>query len=144
MNRFAKTAILTMAAVAVPLATASADPWGYGGWGGGPGYYHHHHRHHHGDAIAAGVVGLAAGALLGSALSQPAPVYEEPAPISAAPPPPPPVYYAAPPARVVYRSGYQPWSRAWYAYCSDRFRSFNPRTGTYLGLDGQNHFCTAN
>ena len=49
--------------------------------------------HCHGCGVAAGVVGgLAAGAIIGSAIanSQPAPVYVAP------PPPPPPAYYVEP------------------------------------------------
>ena len=34
-----------------------------------------------------------------------------------------------------------PWSPAWYDYCSDRYRSFNPRTGYFKGYDGEYHFC---
>lgn len=29
----------------------------------------------------------------------------------------------------------------WLAYCFDRYRSFDPRTGTYLGKDGRRHRC---
>ncbi|MDE1568750.1 BA14K family protein [Aquabacter sediminis] len=29
----------------------------------------------------------------------------------------------------------------WVAYCSQRFKSYNPRTGTYLGYDGRRHAC---
>ncbi|KAB2685365.1 MULTISPECIES: BA14K family protein [Brucella/Ochrobactrum group] len=151
MNRFAKTAILaaaSLAAVAAPLATASADSWGRPGWDRGGWdrpYYRERHRDHS-DAVAAGVIGLAAGALLGSALSQPSqPTYVQPAPVYA-PPPPPPAYYPAAPVRqaTYYRAGYEPWSRGWYQYCSDRYRSFNPNTGTYRGYDGRDHFCSAN
>ena len=28
-----------------------------------------------------------------------------------------------------------------HAYCSQRFRSYDPRSGTYLGYDGQRHPC---
>jgi hypothetical protein len=35
----------------------------------------------------------------------------------------------------------QAWSNEWYAYCTNRYRSFDPKTGTYLGYDGQRHFC---
>ncbi|MGU3398307.1 BA14K family protein [Brucellaceae bacterium D45D] len=151
MNRFAKTAILAvaaMAAVAAPIASASADSWGRHGWnrGGWDRPYRHHHRRDRGaDALAAGAIGLAAGALIGSALSQPQqPTYVQPAPVYA-PPPPPPAYYPPAPARgVAYRAGFEPWSRAWYNYCSDRYRSFNPSTGTYRGYDGRDHFCNAN
>lgn len=70
--------------------------------------------------------GLAAGAILGSALSQPRYVA------------PPPVYYPAP-APVVYRPA--PWSPAWYNYCSRKYRSFNPNTGYFLAYSGQYKFC---
>lgn len=48
--------------------------------------------------------------------------------------------YYEPPV-VVYRGRYEPWSPEWYAYCSRRYRSFNPRTGYFLGYDGVYHFC---
>lgn len=35
----------------------------------------------------------------------------------------------------------QPWTNAWYRWCAERYRSFNPRTGTYRGSDGFDHFC---
>ncbi|TPL54177.1 BA14K family protein [Mesorhizobium sp. B2-4-6] len=138
MNRFLKTAILGVGIAATTLATfsaANADDW----------RWHHHHRSHGGDALAAGVVGLAAGALIGSALSNPGPRYYEPAygddyyvdrPVRR--------YYVQQP-RVVYADRYaEPWTRGWYEYCSDRYRSFNSRTGTFTGNDGAQHFCVAN
>ena len=136
MNRFLKTAVLSVALGATMFAAlpaANADDWRW-----------RHHRHGgHGDAVVAGVAGLAAGALLGSALSRPAP---------------PPYYddYDAPPRYVVrrevivrrapayYAGGIEPWTRGWYEYCSDRYRSFNARTGTFTGYDGEQHFCVAN
>ncbi|MCZ8544684.1 BA14K family protein [Mesorhizobium qingshengii] len=139
MNRIFKTAVLSAAVVATTLATlpaASADEW-------------RHHRHHgNGDAIAAGVLGLAAGALIVGALAndQPPPddygdsyyyrdVRPRPAPVRR--------YYEEP--RVVYNDSYaEPWTRDWYEYCSDRYRTFNSRTGTFTGNDGEQHFCTAN
>ncbi|SDA81232.1 BA14K family protein [Mesorhizobium qingshengii] len=139
MNRIFKTAVLSAAVVATTLATlpaASADEW-------------RHHRHHgNGDAVAAGVLGLAAGALIVGALAndQPPPddygdsyyyrdVRPRPAPVRR--------YYAEP--RVVYNDSYaEPWTRDWYEYCSDRYRTFNSRTGTFTGNDGEQHFCTAN
>lgn len=153
MNRISKTIVLAIASIAtvgIPLATASAEPWDRPGWshGGWDRSYRHHHRsyrHHrdNGDTVAAGVLGLAAGALIGSALAQPERrVYVEPQ--YAPPPPPPPAYYPAPPRRVTYSPGYQPWTRGWYDYCSNRYRSFNPNTGTYRGYDGRDHFCNAN
>jgi hypothetical protein len=133
MNRVLKTAFVSVAIVATGAATlpaANAGDWGH------HRYYRHHHSHG-GDALAAGVVGLAAGALLGGAL--------------ASQPPPPPRYYEYDrPAYVVrrapvrYYGGIEPWTRDWYEYCSDRYRSFNARTGTFTGYDGEHHFCVAN
>jgi hypothetical protein len=81
-----------------PLSTAEARDHGYYG---GRGYYGGGYRHHDhdGDAVAAGVVGLALGAVLGAALSAPRD-----------PPPqryygPPQGYYAPPPGRP-YNDGY--------------------------------------
>lgn len=51
---------------------------------------------------------------------------------ASAPPPPPPGYYAAAPA---YGGG------DWLAYCSSKYRSFDPASGTYLGYDGYRHPC---
>ena len=147
MNRIFKTAVLSAAMAAtmlVALPAANADEW-------------RHHRHHgNGDAIAAGVLGLAAGALIGGALANDRPppdanryyddgyyndgyydreVRVRPAPVRR--------YYVEP--RVVYADRYaEPWTRDWYEYCSDRYRSFNSRTGTFTGNDGEQHFCTAN
>ncbi len=75
-------------------------------------YYHRQHRGN-GAAVAAGVVGLAAGVLAAQALSQPR-------------------YAPAP----VYRGGGD-----WYAYCASKYRSFDPASGTYLGYDGRRHYC---
>ncbi|MHC5307853.1 BA14K family protein [Bartonella sp. LJL80] len=148
MNKFTKMAVLSTVAAATliaPIVGASARDRYYDRWDG-PRYYDHH-RHHrgNGNAVAAGVVGLAAGAIIGSALSQPA----QPQVIYQAPPPPPPAYYPAapayyPPAPAAYRPVYQPWTPAWHQYCSSKYRSFNPQTGTYRGYDGMDHFCNAN
>ncbi|AEH86787.1 MULTISPECIES: BA14K family protein [Mesorhizobium] len=142
MNRIFKTAVLSTAVAATMLAAlpaANARDW------------RHHGHHGNGDAIAAGVLGLAAGALIGGALANDRPppdadryyddgyydrdVVVRPAPVRR--------YYAEP--RVVYADRYaEPWTRDWYEYCSDRYRSFNSRTGTFTGNDGEQHFCTAN
>jgi len=34
-----------------------------------------------------------------------------------------------------------PWTSGWYRYCSAKYRSFNPRTGYFVGYDGRHHFC---
>ena len=31
-----------------------------------------------------------------------------------------------------------------HRYCSDRYRSFDPNTGTFVGYDGVRRFCEAN
>ena len=41
------------------------------------------------------------------------------------------------------RGTIEPWTAEWRAYCSERYQSFNSRTGTYTGYDGQQHFCTS-
>ncbi|WHA43209.1 BA14K family protein [Agrobacterium larrymoorei] len=148
-------ALAVSATVLAPLNTASADEW----------------RHRNRDAaLIGGVLGLAAGVAVGSALSQPRyeeePVYVDP-PVRryqayqpsysyddpdyrTYQPAPRPVYRAQPvyEARPVYqaRPAYrtlEPWSEAWYDYCSQRYRSFNARSGTFIGNDGQSHFCVS-
>lgn len=71
------------------------------------------------------VGGLAAGALLGGAIAAPYyygyPYYYGPAYV-------PGPAYAPPPGDAV-------------AYCMQRFRSYDPYSGTYLGNDGRRHRC---
>ncbi len=74
-----------------------------------------------GAAAAAGIAGLAAGAILGGVLSQPR-VIEEP--VYGAPAYGAPGYDASP-----------------EDYCAQRYRSYNPASGTYLGFDGLRHPC---
>ncbi|MBJ6127695.1 BA14K family protein [Microvirga sp. BT325] len=69
-----------------------------------------YYRRDRGDALAAGALGLATGAIIGGALAQ--------SQAQAAP---------------VYNQN--------HAYCSQRFKSYDPRSGTYLGYDGQRHPC---
>ena len=101
--------------------------WGGGGWrGGGWGY-----RRGWGGAGA----GFVAGALIGSALASPYYGYGPyPGPYYVAPPAP--VYYGPPAA--VYGA---PVVEDDVAYCSQRFKSYDPRSGTYLGYDGLRHPC---
>jgi hypothetical protein len=75
------------------------------------------------DAIIAGAAGFAVGTLFGNATARPryvAPRYVAPQP----------VYYYG-----------HPRYRQWVAYCSAKYRSFDPRSGLYLGYDGQYHPC---
>ena len=129
---FAYAAALVAVFALVAAVPAEAGRGHGHGWKGGHGgrhvqnnYYGRPYGYRGGsnvNALGAGLVGLAAGAVIGSALT-PKEVYVTPAP-----------------ARPVgYRP--QPWTEDWYAYCSSRYRSFNPRSGTFLGYDGYEHFC---
>jgi hypothetical protein len=80
-----------------------------------------------GHAWGAGLIGFGVGAIVGSALT--------PREVYVVPPPPPPAYYGP----VSY--GPPPWSPDWYDYCSSRYRSFDPRTGYFMGYDGVPRFC---
>ena len=106
--------------------------WGRGGcWGCGIG------------------AGFVAGAIVGGALAAPyyygpgyyggGPYYYGGGPYYPAPaysPGPAPGYGPAP----AYYSGPAPGPGA-SAYCAQRFHSYDPRTGTYLGTDGARHPC---
>jgi hypothetical protein len=140
MNKVIKTLVLS-AAVAATTLTATAgvvearDRHGY--WRDG-GDYRPYRRHHNRDALVGGAIGLATGMIIGGAIaSQPRyverRVYVEPEP----------EYY--PERRVIYRPApsYEPWTQSWYDYCSQRDRTFNPNSGTFVGYDGREHFCTA-
>ncbi len=140
MNRFTKTAvaaIVGLSSIAATVAPASADHW------------RRHHRNN--DAIAAGILGLAAGAIIVGALSEPSPrvIYEErrvyrPRPVTVYDYPPAPRRHYEPEVITYADEALEPWTRDWFRYCSNRYRSFNAETGTYRGYDGLNHFCTAN
>ncbi|MCW6508314.1 BA14K family protein [Lichenifustis flavocetrariae] len=114
--------------------------FGHRGFGGGPrfgggrryGGGGYGYRGGRGAAIGAGVAGLAAGALIGGALAaQAAPAYGygygygDPA-------------YAGDPGYA-----YAPVAPAGddTAYCSQRYKSYDPSSGTYLGYDGLRHPC---
>jgi hypothetical protein len=87
---------------------------------------HHHGGHwgHHGGWGwgGAAIGGFAAGALLGSALAAPSYYYDDPGYYYA------PDIYAGPDSSAV-------------AYCQQRYRSYDPASGTYLGYDGIRHPC---
>lgn len=148
MMKFAKYTLLSAAIAVAPFVastSANADD-----------FYYRRHHHNNGDAVALGALGLATGVIVGSAIAsqprgvyvEPDPVYVEPAPVYVRPAPayvrPAPAYvddYPPAPQRV-YGAGVEPWTPEWYDYCSARYRSFNSRTGTYVGYDGRSHFCT--
>ncbi len=97
----------------------------------------------HGGAVGAGIAGFAAGALLGGAIAGSryygyAPGY----------------YYDDGYAPGDYDYGYAPGNYGYapgvvvgpspgdaQGYCEQRFRSYNPSTGMYLGYDGRYHPC---
>jgi hypothetical protein len=83
----------------------------------------------HGNGWGAGLLGFGIGAIVGSALT-PREVYVVPDYDDYEP-----AYYG--PAAY----GPPPWSPEWYSYCTSRYRSFNPRTGYFMGYDGRPYFC---
>ncbi|MCX2723530.1 BA14K family protein [Roseibium salinum] len=53
-----------------------------------------------------------------------------------------PPRYSSQPQRVPYtKTGLAPFTPQWVAYCSRKFKSFNPNTGTYLAYSGKYRFC---
>jgi hypothetical protein len=77
-------------------------------------YAGRYYRRGSGGAAAAGIAGLAAGAIIGGALAQ---------------------QQRAAPTYLVPNGG------SAEAYCIQRFKSYDPASGTYLGYDGQRHAC---
>jgi Ni/Co efflux regulator RcnB len=150
MNKFLKTLVLS-AAVAATTLTATAgvvearDRNRDGYWREGDTYEYRkprrHHRDHGRDAVVGGALGLATGLIIGGAIAS-QPRYEERRVYVE------PDYYPEPEPRVIYRQpvvmpSYEPWTQSWYDYCAQRYRSFNPNSGTFVGYDGREHFCTA-
>jgi len=91
------------------------------GWRGGPAYGRYgaygrpyYYRRNYGGAAAAGALGLATGAIIGGAIAQ---QQQQAAPVYV-----------------------QPGGGA-YDYCAQRYRSYDPASGTYLGYDGLRHPC---
>ena len=144
MNRFLKSIVLS-AALAATTLTALAPAVAGDRW--------HHHRHHGsdgGELLAAGILGLAVGAIAVGALNDEPeyrPLYSEPiyeTPRDPMPRPRPVRPYYADPIYYEEPASLEPWSPEWFRYCGDTFQSFNPDTGTYTGYDGEQHFCIAN
>lgn len=86
-------------------------PQRYRGWNG-PGWYGGGYYSDPGAALAAGVIGLAAGAMIAGAMNQQG--------------------YAAQPRYA---------ANDYVAYCSQRYRTFNPATGTYIAKGGYERRC---
>ncbi|WP_068086007.1 BA14K family protein [Polycladidibacter stylochi] len=140
-------------------------------------HHKHHHQHHHyhhyddnrhhddidsGEAIAIGVLGLAAGLIIASAVEEdnytaPAfnpyapsvnpyaqPVYAYPVPaVQAVPayPQPQPQPHQVNVQINTYPSAPAPWTQQWYRYCTQKYRSFNPQTGTFMSYSGVRKLC---
>ncbi|MCB8839636.1 BA14K family protein [Aurantimonas sp. VKM B-3413] len=144
-------AFTATAALGAGTVTASADPWNHGwhhrgghhdGWNRG---YHRGYRgdrgwrhHNDGAALAAGIGGLALGALIGGAVASPryyGPGYA------------PDYYYGRPvPVERVYplhrvRPGVRSVSAEHVAACARHYKSYDARTDTFLGYDGRRHYC---
>ncbi len=87
-------------------------------------WYRRHHRDNNNDSAAAAIFGLAAGALASGLVTgtvQPR--------------------AAAPSGGVPSAGGYPYGSDGYYRYCSSKYRSFDPSSGTFLGYDGNRHYC---
>jgi BA14K-like protein len=133
---------LAALAVAAPVVLAASAPASAQRWHG-----------HRGFGVGAGIAGLAAGALIGGVAAATTP-YWGPGyssygdygyyPGYAYGPGYAPSYAYAPDydQGYVYRAspGYGPPVRD-DAYCAQRFRSYDPASGTYLGYDGIRHAC---
>lgn len=134
----ASAAPLAPATSAVAAAQAGSDlvqTVQYRRYGYGPRYYGGYRR---GPAVGAGIAaGIIGGALAAGALAAPPPpvyYYPEPAPVYVAPP----VVYAPAVPRAY---GYSVEDTDAVAYCSRRFRSYNPETGTYIASGGVVRAC---
>lgn len=128
------------------------------------------------ELVAAGIVGLAVGAIIADAtrpkvVYQSQPVYVPPQPVYRQPLDSYSPYHGThyrgghdgyrggkhgrrhqEPTVIRYDDGYgsrghhggltyEPWTPEWQSWCSSSYRSFNPRTGTFRGYDGRDHFC---
>ncbi len=122
------TGVASAAPIGEPLAIIKAVPtvtqsvqW-RGGWGWGWGW---------GAPVAGGLI---AGAIIGGALAAPyGPGYYGPGYY------PPPVAYG--PGYYPPRVAYGPPPGDAISYCMQRFKSYDPNSGTYLGYDGGRHPC---
>lgn len=105
-----------------------------------------HQQDDAGTLIAAGILGLAVGAIAAGVVADSQPPAE---PIYTNPyrrPRPDIEYFPPAPAYVEYERhayAYEPWSREWFRYCAERYRSFDPSDGTFTTYRGEKRFCVA-
>ena len=104
--------LLAAGLMALVISVGTAEAQ-YHGYGGG---WHGGGWHGGGWGYYGG--GFAAGAIVGGLLATPY-YYGAPGPV---------YYYGPPPGDAV-------------GYCMQRFKSYDPRSGTYLGYDGYRHPC---
>jgi len=115
---------------------AGGHAWGGGHWGGGRGW-----------GWGGAAAGLAAGAVIGGAVAASQPWYGYDYDYA-------PGYYGSGYNNYGYNNyGYSDYGYAApggymavapdqdAAYCAQRFRSYDPASGTYLGYDGYRHSC---
>lgn len=92
--------------------------YGGGRYYRGGGYYgprYGYRRYNRGAAVGAGIAGLAAGAIIGGAIAN----SQQP----------------------TYYGGGVAAADSSVSYCMQRFKSYDPASGTYLGYDGLRHPC---
>ena len=113
MRRKITAAVTAVALVASALAAAT------------PADARWRHHHHGGWGGGAALGGFAAGAILGGALAAQRPYYG----------------YGYAPGPVYYDAGPSYYGGDATGYCMQRFKSYDPASGTYLGYDGYRHPC---
>ncbi len=142
MKQIARTLVLSVSTAAVVLSSVPmADA--------GDRHYRKHRveRNHDqvGNAIGAGIIGLALGAIIvGIATdSQNARDRDHNPYMRPRPAPDRPQFGFTPPQRAGYAGSLEPWSPGWYDYCEQRYRSFDPSSGTFTTYEGEKRFCVA-
>ncbi|WP_375622246.1 MULTISPECIES: BA14K family protein [unclassified Bartonella] len=132
---------------------------------------HHHHHYHHfenktyhyverkktkhsnihidnsEDALAVGILDLKTGTILGTILKK----TEQPQVVYQIVPQNQIIYQKVPQNQRVYQVqqmvAYEPLQQSlesdWLNYCKKKYRSFNPKTGTFRDRNGVEHFCYA-
>lgn len=159
--------LTVFAASLVPVSGALAHDRHKNGWKGHGGHHHHghgyrkHKRNNKGDLIAAGIIGLAIGAIIAgesakrNRRSADYP-YSGPYGDRYDDPYVDPHYdgsvtleeynrrgRASEPQVITFNdpASLEPWTPGWHEWCSQNYRSFNPQRGTFRGYDGLDHFC---
>ena len=107
-------------------APVKAEQIQYNRWRGG-GHRGGYYRGGRGVGVGAGIAGLAAGALIGGAIANSNRYYYDN-----------PGYYGEPGYVYGTEGGVAGGDEA---YCIQRFKSYDPASGTYLGYDGLRHPC---